>query len=272
MTAQLDLAATLEIAVQAVTEAGKIITEGRPEVVTDKGDRDLSTEMDIAAEQAVRKILDEHTPDIPLLGEEQGGPDPAEVCCWVLDPIDGTVNYVHNLPTYAVALSLINLGHTVIGVILLPATRDLYTAVAGGGAKVNGKPMAASSTDRLSDALVAIDQFTFVDDDPDKINAFRLALIETLTPVVQRVRITGSSAIDLAWTAEGKLDACIMLANQPWDTSAGVLLAREAGVEVFDLVGNTHQLSSRATVAVTAGVSSSLVGVLASHQIPHSLV
>lgn len=75
----------------------------------------------------------------------------------------------------------------------------------------------------LQDALISIDQFTFVDDDPDQVNTQRLRLIEGLTPVVHRIRDIGSSAVDLAWTAQGKLDACIMLANKPWDTSAGVL-------------------------------------------------
>ncbi|MGB5760629.1 MAG: inositol monophosphatase family protein [Acidimicrobiales bacterium] len=81
-------------------------------------------------------------------------------------------------------------------------------------------------------------------------NALRLSFIERLTPVVHRIRVNGCSAVDLSWTAQGKLDACIMLANNPWDTSAGALLAREAGAIVFDLEGNDHHIGSTTTVAV----------------------
>ncbi len=95
MTGHADPTAMLALASKATELAGKIILNGDPGTVTDKGDRDLSSEMDLASEHAVRELLSECTPDIPLLGEEEGGPDPASGLVWVLDPIDGTVNYLH---------------------------------------------------------------------------------------------------------------------------------------------------------------------------------
>lgn len=262
MTASVDTAAMLSLATEAVHQAGHIISNGDPGTVTDKGDRDLSTEMDLASEHAVRERLQKRTPNIPVLGEEEGGPDPSTGICWVLDPIDGTVNYLHHLPTFAIALSLIEAGQTIAAVTHMPATQTTYTATAGGGAYVDGKRMAASTTGRLRDALIAVDQFTFVDDDPDQVNAMRLRLIEQLTPVVHRIRINGSSSVDLAWTAEGKLDACIMLANNPWDTSAGALFAREAGAVVTDLNGEPHQIESAMTVAAAPNLADDLIGAL----------
>lgn len=262
MTTSVDTTAMLSLATKAVHQAGQIISSGDPGTVTDKGDRDLSTEMDLASEHAVRELLHDRTPDIPLLGEEEGGPDPSTGICWVLDPIDGTVNYLHHLPTFAIALSLIEAGQTIAAVTHMPATQTTYTATVGGGAYVDGKALAASTTGRLTDALIAIDQFTFVDDDPEQVNALRLSLIEQLTPVVHRIRINGSSAVDLAWTAEGKLDACIMLANNPWDTSAGALFAREAGAVVTDLQGQPHQIDSTMTVAAAPNIADDLVRAL----------
>jgi len=257
-----EIASLLGSAMEAVQQAGQIVAAGDPGKVTDKGDRDLSTEMDLASEHAVRELLEARTPDIPLLGEEEGGPDPSTGLCWVLDPIDGTVNYLHHLPTFAIALSLIEAGETVLAAAHMPATQSTYTASIGCGAWVDGKRLAASKTSNLTDALVSVDQFTFVDDEPEQVNALRLQLIEHLTPVVHRIRINGSSVVDLAWTAEGKLDACIMLANKPWDTSAGALLAREAGAVVMDLEGRPHHLGSTMTVAAAPDIAEHLAEVL----------
>jgi myo-inositol-1(or 4)-monophosphatase len=120
------------------------------------------------------------------------------------------------------------------------------------------KQLRASRTSTLADALVSIDQYAF-GEDAERKNRWRLRLTERLAHDAQRVRMLGSSAIDLAWTAEGRLDACIQLGNKPWDTSAGVLIAREAGARVLDDDGSEHSQQSRSTIAVTPALETDLM-------------
>ena len=142
MTDQVDVQVLATSRQRRSSEPVESCPTGDPGTITDKGDRDLSPEMDLASEHAVRELLHDRTPDIPLLGEEEGGPDPSTGLCWVLDPIDGTVNYLPELPTYAIALSLIHAGQTVLAATHMPATETTYTATSGGGAYVDGKPLA----------------------------------------------------------------------------------------------------------------------------------
>jgi myo-inositol-1(or 4)-monophosphatase len=227
--------------------------------VVDKGDRDLRTSADLASEQAVRDFLARETPDIPVLGEEMGGQSPGHGLVWVLDPLDGTINYVHGLPLWAVSLSLLDQKAPAVAATHLPFLDITYSARIGGGTYVNDQRAKASDTASLRDALVSIDQYTFTSDYPDQANEVRFRLTRTLAPVVQRLRMFGTSTVDLAWTATGWLDACLIAANNPWDTSAGVLLAREAGAHVFDLRGSSHCYESESTIAVAPALADELL-------------
>jgi myo-inositol-1(or 4)-monophosphatase len=164
----------------------------------------------------------------------------------MLDPIDGTVNFLHGLPLCAVSLSLVAENEVIAAVIRLPFNGTQYTALLGQGAFSDDTRLHVSQTSAIADALVSIDQYAF-GEDAERKNRWRLRLTERLPHDAQRVRMLGSSAIDLAWTAEGRLDACIQFGNKPWDTSAGVLIAREAGARVLDHDGSEHsqQSSSR---------------------------
>ena len=248
----------LLIAADAIQRAGRVITRHPPRDVFDKGDRDVRTDVDLAAEDYIRAYLTAQTPGIPVLGEE-GGPRPDTGVLWVVDPIDGTVNYLHGLPNFAVSISLIDQGRTILGATHLPAYGTTYTVLAGYGSRADNVPITASATTSLRECVIAIDQFTFSGLEPRPTNELRLALLKGLTPLVQRVRIHGASTVDLAWTAHGKLDACVILGNSPWDTSAGVLLAREAGAQVVDLYGAPHAVTSQTTVAAAPGVLAELI-------------
>jgi myo-inositol-1(or 4)-monophosphatase len=142
--------------------------------------------------------------------------------------------------------------------IHLPFIGTQYTALLGQGAFANNKQLRVSRTSTLADALISIDQYAF-GEDAERKNRWRLRLTERLAHDAQRVRMLGSSAIDLAWTAEGRLDACIQLGNKPWDTSAGVLIAREAGARVLDHDGSEHSEQSRSTIAVTPALEVGLM-------------
>jgi myo-inositol-1(or 4)-monophosphatase len=252
----------LAVAVEAIQSAGRVIA-GRPaQNIIDKGDRDPRTGADLDAEHCIRAHLAEQTPEVPVLGEEEGGPSAETGLVWVVDPIDGTVNYLHGIPTFAISVSLIENGRTVLGATHLPALDTTYTVLAGFGARADNAPIRASRVTSLRDAVVAIDQFTFSGLHPAQSNETRLALVEHLAPLVQRLRIHGASTVDLAWTAHGRLDACIIVGNHPWDTSAGVLLAREAGAVVVDIEGKPHEITSRTTVAAAPGITDELLAAI----------
>ena len=162
----------------------------------------------------------ERTPGIGFLGEEEGftgstGPDYG--LTWVLDPVDGTVNFVHGLPLCAVPLGLVRRRRPVLGVIEAPFLGTRYHAAEGDGAYADGEPIRASGVATLADAVVAVGDYA-VGADAEPANRLRLAVTARLVPRVQRIRMLGTAALDLAWLAHGRLDALVMLANNPWDT------------------------------------------------------
>jgi myo-inositol-1(or 4)-monophosphatase len=249
MISDLDQRHYLAIARRAAGEAAELVRTHIPGKLTEKGDRDPASEVDLAVERFVRDFLHNKTPDVDFLGEEEGGEPDGHGLLWMLDPIDGTVNFLHGFPLCAVSLSLVAANKVVAAVIHLPFIGTQYTALLGQGAFADDKPLQVSHTSTLADALVSIDQYAF-GEDAERKNRWRLRLTERLAHDAQRVRMLGSSAIDLAWTAEGRLDACIQFGNKPWDTSAGVLIAREAGARVLDDDGSEHSQQSRSTIAV----------------------
>jgi myo-inositol-1(or 4)-monophosphatase len=248
----------LAIARRAVAEAAELVRTHTPGKLTEKGDRDPASEVDLAVERFVRDFLHNKTPEIEFLGEEEGGHLAGHGLLWMLDPIDGTVNFLHGFPLCAVSLSLFDADTVVAAVIDLPFIGTQYTAILGQGAYADDRRLRVSQTSTLANALISIDQYAF-GDDAERKNRLRLRLTERLAHDAQRVRMLGASAIDLAWTAEGRLDACIMLGNKPWDTSAGVLIAREAGARVLDQDGSEHSPQSHFTIAVTPTLEADLM-------------
>jgi myo-inositol-1(or 4)-monophosphatase len=246
-----DISELLKIAEAAVDEGRKVTDSRPPGALTSKGDRDMASEVDFAVERAVRAFLERETPDIGVLGEEEGGATGGTR--WVLDPIDGTVNFVHGAPLWGISLGLVADGRAVAGVIDQPMLRTRYAAAEGLGATCNGVPIRGSECTRLPDALVAVGDYA-VGPNAEQQNAERLALTGLLHPRVQRIRMIGTAATALTWVAAGHLDAMVMFSNKPWDTMAGVAIAREAGVVVLDLDGSDHTPESRGTFAVAAGI------------------
>ena len=206
----------LPVACEAADLAAELLRSHQPGLVMAKGDRDMVTEVDLAIERAVRGFLADRTPAIACLAEEEGTTGGSTALSWVLDPIDGTANFVHGSPLCGVSLGLTHRGRPVIGVIDLPLLGTRYTGLTGGGAFVNDQPIRASSTTSLSDAMVCIGDYA-VGHQAARRNRLRLALTRRLTEQAQRVRMHGSAALDLAWLAHGRTDATITLSNKPWD-------------------------------------------------------
>ncbi|MDG4830116.1 inositol monophosphatase family protein [Solwaraspora sp. WMMD1047] len=244
-----ELGRLLPLAVQAVERASLVMRHRPAGTLTAKGDRDLASQVDFQIERDLRLFLRDETPEIGFLGEEEGVSGSGELQ-WALDPVDGTVNFVRGLPLCAISLGLIRGRRPVLGVIDLPFLDRRYTAAEGHGAQANGQPIKVSDTASLTEAIVAIGDYA-VGPDATSRNRSRLALTALLAAAAQRVRMTGSAALDLAWLAEGKFDAALTLSNHPWDMTAGVVIAREAGAVILDQDGSAHSSDSMATIAAT---------------------
>jgi myo-inositol-1(or 4)-monophosphatase len=238
----------LPVAHEAADIARDIMRTMQPGLLTTKGDRDMASEVDYAIEDRVRAFLAAHTPGIGFLGEENGLSGAADGLMWTLDPVDGTVNFVHGSPLCAISLGLITESRPVLGIIDLPFLGSRYSAVEGSGAHADGQPITVSTTRQARDAVVALGDYAVGIDSAEK-NRTRFALTQRLATNVQRIRMHGSAAIDLAWLAAGQVDAVVMLANKPWDTAAGVVFAREAGATIADRDGSPHSFMSSATIA-----------------------
>jgi len=254
-----DLEKYLTAAHEAIDLADRILQATRDRSAAFKGDRDPVTETDLAIERAMRDSLHRATPEAGFLGEETGGS--TDGLAWVLDPIDGTANFTHGVPLTAVSLALLDRGEPIIGLVAVQAEGVRYTAMGGQGATRDGEPIQASACSELRSAMVAMGDYATGPDAAER-NQARLRITAALATRAQRVRMLGSAAIDLAWVAAGKLDGSVMLSNKPWDTAAGVLIAREAGAHVTDLNGHLHALNSTSTIAAAPGVSDEFLDAL----------
>jgi myo-inositol-1(or 4)-monophosphatase len=249
-----DPASLLPVALRAAETAAEMMRTRRPARLTEKHDRDLVSDVDIAIEREVRAMLEQATPDIGFLGEEEGlTGDSHAGWLWTLDPIDGTSNFAHGIPLCATSLALLHNGDPVIGVIEAPFLGQRYHAVQGHGAYTGDQQLAASTTRHLRDAVVSVGDYA-TGPGADRLNETRLAVTVQLAPRVHRLRMIGTAALDLVWVAQGRLDASITLGNNPWDMSAGVLIAREAGAVVVDSDGSPHNFRSAATIAAAPGL------------------
>jgi myo-inositol-1(or 4)-monophosphatase len=249
---------------RAVELGAQIARAGRHHVagIVPKGDRDFATAIDLEVEAVIRAQLERLSPAIGFLGEEEPGARLEPVGRqWVLDPIDGTVNYAHDSPLCAISLALLEDGRPLLGIVDLPLLGERYTALAGAGASYNGARIALAPVERLADAIVGVADFA-VGALAEQENPIHFELVRRLARSSLRVRAHGSAALDLAWLARGRLGASIMLSNLPWDVSAGVLIAREAGAEVYDHDGSPYGPRASFTIASTPAVRVELLPLL----------
>lgn len=243
----------VEIAGEAADIARGLTGVSRPGRLTAKGSRDYASEVDVSIEKHVRELLSKLTPDIGMIGEETGTTGPGGPLRWIVDPIDGTANFIRGSSLYGFAIALLRGEKTLVGLIDIPRIGTRFSATAGGGAYRNQNRVSVAKTDRLEDAIIAFGDFA-VSGDIEAQNAPRLKLMTSFASRVHRVRMLGSAVIDLTGVAEGSIDATVMLSNNPWDTAAAVLVAREAGAVVVDCDMSPHSFSSRSTISATPGL------------------
>lgn len=247
------------LAEHAARTAGAIIRGSAVRSVRHKGEVDLVTEVDLACEHAIRELLLRDTPDIPVVGEELSERGALPATCWIVDPLDGTTNFVHGFPSYCVSVALQVDGRLEVGGVY-DAVRDvLYSAQRGRGATVDGQRLRVSACRELDGALLA-SGFPY---DRRERAAFYLAYFQAFMERAQGLRRAGAAALDLAWVAEGRLDGFWEFGLQPWDLAAGALLITEAGGVVTDLEDQTLALSGRRILASNGHIHRAMVRVIA---------
>lgn len=228
----------LKLAVETALEAGELIRDRRNAVTrmavsaTKSTFTDVVTESDTAAEALIRERLRQARPEDAILGEEGGWSDGGSAVRWLVDPIDGTVNYLYGIPQYAVSIAAQRDGDAVAGVVHNPASGETWTATRGGGAFLNGEPIHESGCDRLELALVA----TGFGYDATR-RARQAAILQQILPSVRDIRRAGAASLDLCAVAMGRVDGYYERGLGPWDLAAGALIAEEAGAVVGGLAG-----------------------------------
>lgn len=228
----------LDTAIRAAHRAGRLIRQHAGQLqegaVRQKGANDLVTEIDERAQQLIVETLLETFPDDEILGEEGGDLEAAARSTggrrWIIDPIDGTTNFTHGYAPYCVSIGLQQEDDVVVGVILDVPGRELFTAVRGGGLRVNGAPAGVSAANPVGEALV-------INGLPYRVRHFLdeyLAVLRRFILLAQSVRRSGAAALDLAHVACGRADVFFETGLHPWDVAAGALLVEEGGGRVTD--------------------------------------
>jgi myo-inositol-1(or 4)-monophosphatase len=232
--------AALEVAVEAAQSAAEIIRKAAPQHTSlewvEKSAADFVTDVDRASERKIADMIHAAFPRASILGEELTPEDASalEGLTFVADPLDGTTNFLHGFPHYAVSIGVMHHGSLIAAVVLNVPRGDLFTAKAGQGARLNGAPIRVSSIDSTSRALLGTG-FPFKNPDLLDLYARQFVAISRQTAGIRRA---GSAALDLADVACGRFDGFWELVLAPWDVAAGILLVREAGGIVTDLAGN----------------------------------
>ena len=216
------------IAIDAALQAGEILRQGYGTAFTiehKEGQHNLVTEYDHLAEKSILLFLKTHVPNSHFLAEESGSTGEKSDILWIIDPLDGTVNYAHQIPVFSVSIALEKNGKLFCGVVYQPMTHELFVAELGKGAFLNGNPIKVSTTSILAEAVLCTGFPYNLRDNPSH-------CIDHFTDILRLgipIRRMGSAAIDLAYTAAGRFEGFFEVGLSPWDCAAGILLVEEAG-------------------------------------------
>ncbi|HZQ32519.1 MAG TPA: inositol monophosphatase [Mycobacterium sp.] len=248
MASTTDVAALVDTAATILDKAAKQFVEGHgaDSAVRKKG-KDFATEVDLAIEREVVDALVSAT-GIEVHGEEYGGADINSPMVWVLDPIDGTFNYAAGLPMAAILLGLMRDGEPVAGLTWLPFTDERFTGIVDESLRCNGAELPPLEPANLEDAVIGVGTFN-VEWRGRFPGRYRLAVVEHLSRVTSRLRISGATGIDIAYTAAGILGGAISFGDHIWDHAAGVALVRAGGGVVTDLAGYDWTAQSTSALA-----------------------
>jgi myo-inositol-1(or 4)-monophosphatase len=231
---------------------------GKSFEVNRKGEKDLVTSADTASENAIIQAIRYRFPDHAIMAEESGGTGGDVRMQWIIDPLDGTTNFAHGLGLYAVSIAFAREGDVAVGVVLNPETGELFTAVREKPAELNGRPIHVSKTAALSDALL-VTGFPY---NCGQMLPSLMSRFEKCIAAAQAVRRLGSAALDLCYVACGRFDGFWEERLKPWDTAAGMLIARQAGAKVTDFSGAPFSIDKMEIVATNGAIHDSMLALL----------
>jgi myo-inositol-1(or 4)-monophosphatase len=249
----------LQTAIEAAQRAGRLIAERYPtrRNAFYKGYRDLVTETDIAAEKTILGVVRKRFPDHAVLSEETAGGKIGQDYTWVIDPLDGTSNYTHRVPIFAVSIAVLEHGDPLIGVVYDPMREHLFLAQRGQGATLNDQPLQVSSVSELHQALVGLDWAR-----GEEARREVLSNLGRVAPRCHTVRVMGSATLGLTYVAAGWLDGYFHLALHPWDAAAAVLLTTEAGGRCTTFEGQPYPVTSPRCAATNGRIHQELLDAL----------
>ncbi|MDD2389833.1 MAG: inositol monophosphatase family protein [Desulfobacterales bacterium] len=256
----MDLDLIKKIGVEAACQGAEILLShfGNLSHIHKKGAIDLVTEADLGSEQAIIKTIRTHFPDHAILAEESGMNEGKSDVRWIIDPLDGTTNYAHRLGQFAISIACTSGADIVAGIVLNPVTEELFTALRGRGAMLNGRPVRVSDTCGIEDSLLVTGfPYNLKDIFPGLIERFANCLKAS-----QGVRRMGSAALDLCFVACGRFEGFWEQNLKAWDTAAGTLIAREAGAFVTDFSGIPFTVDRNEIVATNGKIHKQLLALL----------
>jgi len=256
------------VARSAIMEAGELIRAhmGKRSTlsVTLKGPSDFVTQVDRACEALIIGAIRGHFPDHHIMAEETTNDGFQDGITWIIDPLDGTTNFIHGFPFVAVSIAACENGAPLVGLVLDPIREELFSAVRGSGAHLNGEPIRVRESATPGDSLIA----TGFPYRTRKIIEPYLASLRHIFEVVSGIRRAGAAALDLAYVAAGRVDGFWEPGLAPWDVAAGALLVQEAGGIVSDFWGEANHISNGNIVAGTRGVHPFLLEQVQAHLTP----
>lgn len=264
----MDCEAIKNTAIGAAYGAGELLTThfGHLDKIEKKGAIDLLTIADLEAEKSIITTIRERFPNHGILAEESGslggGKDTNKDRLWIIDPLDGTTNFAHGLGIFAVSIAYVEEGQVQVGVVLNPVSGELFTAVRGEGAKLNGRSIKVSGCRKMEDSLLVTgfpyDLATILDE--------LMTRFANCIANAQGIRRLGSAALDLCFVACGRFDGFWEQNLKPWDTAAGWLVVEEAGGTVTDFSGNPYNPEKKQILATNGLIHEQLVSILKSDQ------
>ena len=253
--------AMLNIAINAATQAGKLINQYVDRLdavnINQKGRNDFVSDVDRHAEELIIHHIKKSFPDHSILAEESGQQGNNDYC-WIIDPLDGTANFIHGFPQFAVSIAVQQKGSTIIGVVYDPTTHELYTALKGKGARLNNRRIRISQTTELTQALIGTG-FPFRN--PEQVDQYIPVFKEVMTQA-SGIRRAGAAALDLAYVAAGRLDGFWEDGLNSWDIAAGALLIEEAGGLISDYSNEKHFLDNGNVITGNAKIHQQLLHII----------
>ncbi|MSU60571.1 MAG: inositol monophosphatase [Candidatus Staskawiczbacteria bacterium] len=255
----MDIELAKKVAISAAKEAGKLVGENfqKTKKMSFKGENDMVTEIDLQSEKIILDAIKVNFPDHNILSEEAGATDNGSKYMWMVDPIDGTVNYYYGLDPYCIGICLLEDGRPILNVLYNPTHDEMYVAQKGKGAFMNEKRITVSDNTDLKNSMVMLNLSR-----TKGTRTKTLKIVERISDHVRRMRVFGSSLSYMSYISSGKSDAFFDILLKPWDFLPGALLVEEAGGKVTDIKGNEITADSTSVVASNGRVHDQILKLL----------